>query len=217
MVGELPRAVIQENLLRLRELDIAYESAEIGVIGERKGRLTAEAISCIRIERPTGQYGAARELSADRFGPRPPGRPEQRTSARKRRIITLVRREGNSGFYVHVGDRGDCRMDRRWDRCFPQDRDRLLRLPQGVRQEERNRVVFERPSGECDDLLLDLSARREEVARAAVRTLHQYDVATLYFGRLGGVRVLELEVARIDERAMVALDHQLSASEDVTR
>ncbi len=215
---EVAPAVRQQYLTRLRQLDVAQERWKVGVIGEREGGVGAVAVARAAVERPTREHRRARGTTAHRLRQGASrGRPNQDARPVERGdIVAHVGRQCDAGFLVDAGHRADRAVRHERQAGATENRERLLGFPERVRVEDRNRPVFERFARPLDHRARDLGARRKDVLRPAVGALHQHDVAALHFGRLGRVRGLQLEIARVDEAARFAFDQELRAAQDVT-
>ncbi len=217
-MNEIAPSVVEQNLTRLRALDVREQAGIIRMVGEWKGSVHAVPVVRATVDRPSGQRrgpgSAPSEETRERFRR---WRPYERLVAvERRRLVARVFGHRDSAANVRLRHGGDCRVDGDRNSRAAKDRHRFLRFAERVGEKDRHRVGFEGKAGKSRDFPGDLVARRKDVVRASERTFHKHDVATLDFGGLGRERPRQVEVARIDEPARLALHQQLRAAENVS-
>ena len=92
----------------------------------------------------------------------------------------------------------------------------FLAFAQGITQQHRGLVVFDRFPAETNDPLQDFSRRREPVVAAAVSCLHDQDIGWSRFASFSGQALAQFEIAGVKQRFAAGFDKSHRAAEDVT-
>ena len=215
-LGEFPGEPVQgENALGLHALDKGDEVVESRVVGKRKGGVAARAVDRAGVERPAGDDGRAPGGQAAEQA-LAMGRAQDDMAAGLVGVEFTVRREFQPELLADPRKPQGVGVQHHRQLRRGEGAQDLLTLAQAVAEQNRRGAVGEGAPAEFDDPGDDLRLGREDIAREAEGGLHDEHIGARGGTRLGGEAGAELEVPRVEQRAVLgALEQDLARAEDV--
>src|SRR6202165_2629652 len=216
MLRELRKAMQAINAVGLCALDIFDELGEISVIGIRQRHINSEAEAGSRVDCPAGDRDLkAREYLLDHRTASRIRRPDQHVLGTGGFVKGYPRAQAHTQRFVRGADSRNNGVHHDGELRAAEHVHDLLRFAQRIGVDYRCLVALEGRAAACDDLGFYCATIGKAVMGTAVGALHHQRVATAHFATRLGAAGAQLEIAGIDKRMVIALNHDLRRPENM--
>ena len=199
--------------------DIFHMPEEVVIarmVGEREGGIATHAVDGTGIHCPTGDCcDAASFHQCHGFASGTGRRADENMASGGFDIPRIVFRKNDALGFIDRHELGDGRVEHDPQSCAAQVSQDFLGFPERVSEQNRRCAFLERFDAKFQDLSHHLLKRREHIARQAICGLHDERLGAGVGGCLGAGSLAELEVAGVEEAALVGLHETLGGSEDM--